>query len=161
MRTIRKIIGEDTKLAQPSRSLWELSADKPEIRQIYGHFLPPMHRMKANELIAVDFNFPPTYHAANTRNGRGLPGVRPTPFTPLRISRNVRMRFERGGFVVYTPYFNGFFVNGAGARVVRQLFKRNTIAKAAEELGCDADIVGTFVTRLAALGIVDAAPPGS
>jgi len=111
----KKVMIEDVSLNAPSASLWQLHENKPEIRQVYGHFLPPYHMVLVDRgLVAKDFNFPSAYHAsANLSELNELceTGEMFKPNTIVRFNDSIKLRDEKKGAIIYTPYFNGFYIN--------------------------------------------------
>jgi len=98
-------IEEDIALEDPSASRWEIKRHEPEIRQIYGHFLPPPHRGLVRGLVAKDFNFPPPRQ--RSANALGLDELheiseRIGNDTVVSLSHRIRVRPEGKGAVVYT-----------------------------------------------------------
>lgn len=157
--SLENVIEEDTSVVPEKESLWHLVSDKPEIKQIYGHFLPPIHMKKVKGIVAVDFNFPAAYHAIDSEFSEinaNLGGkIRIDSATKVRLNKSVRIRQEKNGAVVYTPYFNGFFINSVGYKMINSLSDACPLAKVAEVMKIEVDLVFVFVARLLSLGIVN------
>lgn len=145
-------------LLDPTRKLWEIGSGKPEIRQIYGHFLAPrlMEAVKSG-LVAKDFNFPSAYHAAT---GRSLEAVLAEieslePAMTVCLVEGIRIREEDEGAVVYTPHFNGYYLNHLGREVLGLAAAATTLSSLAECTLLDIDEIKDFIAELMMLGIVD------
>lgn len=162
MESIAKTtIQEDLRLQDSSPSLWQIQKREPEIRQIYGHFLPPCHRKLVGVLVAKDFNFPPAYHdASNVLRLRELYeiGGRIGQDTIVSLDTSIKIRPEEEGAVVYTPYFNGFYVNDSAYQILRCCASEKRIEKIASASGIDLDAVLEFLARALTLGIVNVCP---
>lgn len=154
----QKTIQEDISLRCSSSSLWELESSTPEIRQIYGHFLPPYHRKLVRGLVAKDFNFPAAYHDAS-----GLSkldelyeiGERIGPNTIVSLSDSIKIRPEEGGAVAYTPYFNGFYMNEPAFQILKCCVGKAKVEGIVSLLGLDLETVLKFLARALTLGIVN------
>lgn len=156
---LHQIIKEDVSTLSSSKTLWEISKDKPEIKQIYGHFLPPLHKKMVKGLVAIDFNFPASYHSIDKEDSKYLnkyynDRFQLSPHEKFHINKSVRIRPDPNGAIVYTSYFNGFFINEIGYRIIKRLSDNISIAKIYEELNCDKKSFMEFVSRLLALGIL-------
>lgn len=155
---VRKTIQEDISLRCPSSLLWELKKREPEIRQIYGHFLPPFHRKFVRGLVAKDFNFPPSYHDAS-----GLSkieelyeiGDRIGPDTIVSLDNSIKIRPEKEGAIVYTPYFNGFYMNKSAYEILRHCTSKAKVRDLVSQSGLDLETVLKFLVRALTLGIVN------
>jgi hypothetical protein len=160
-RTPRMTMQEDISLQDPSSSLWEIQKRKPEIRQIYGHFLPPSHRELVKGLVAKDFNFPPAYYdASNMPRLHELYeiGERIGPDTIVSLSNSIKIRPEEEGGIVYTAYFNGFYVNDSAYQILKCCASKEKVEKIVSTLGIDLDTVLEFLARSLTLGIVNVCP---
>lgn len=154
----KNVMDEDVSLRESSSMLWELKNDKPEIRQVYGHFLPPNYmKLVDNGLVAKDFNFPAAYHSAVSLrlNQIYMAGEKLTAGTAVQINGSIKMRTEKDGAIVYTPYFNGFYLNNKAYEILKCCQKKTSIDEIASKLGCDVDTVREFLVRALILGIVD------
>lgn len=152
----KKVIKEDTSLWRSSSSLWGLQRSKPEIRQIYGHFLPPFHMKLVKGLVAKDFNFPSTYHApVSLFHLNELYEIRLTPESVISINHSIKIRTEREGVIVYTPYFNGFYMNKSAYEILRCCDGKMSIYDIVLELGCDSESVIDFIARTLTLGLAN------
>jgi hypothetical protein len=155
---VKRAVEEDVALHKPSRSLWRVSRSEPEIRQIYGHFLPPYHRLLVKSLVAKDFNFPAAYHAAvNLSRLKQLYriGERLDPETTIAVNHGIRVRIEEHGAIVYTPYFNGFYMNREAVEIWNCLEDGMSILSTATKLGLPLKTVTALITRMLMLGLVD------
>jgi len=156
--SFNNVIEEDISIASSTEALWQVTSSKPEIKQIYGHFLPPIHMKRVNGIVAVDFNFPPAYHKPDSEIGvinASLDGqILIDSTTKVYINKSIRIRPEKDGAVVYTCYFNGFFINTIGYEIINYLSNGYPIAKVAKETKYDINLISNFVARLLALGIV-------
>jgi len=156
---ISKTLKEDVDLLKPSSSLWRLSRSKPQIKQIYGHFLPPYHRKLVRGLVAKDFNFPAAYHAVvNSSDLDELYaiGKKLSPNTIVSISDSVKIRAEKnGGAVVYTRYFNGFYMNESAYEILKCCKDKVSVAGIVSEIGFDLETVSDFLARTLILGIIN------
>jgi hypothetical protein len=135
-----------------------MDTGRPEVRQIYGHFLAPC-LLQASErgLVAKDFNFPAAYHAAT---GRSLQATLATidalgPDSRVQLACGVRVRPEDDGAVLYTPHFNGYYVNQLGAELVDTAHRSTRIAQMSAAVGLDVVATTEFVAELLLLGILD------
>lgn len=154
----KRTIREDISLRSPSSSLWEFEKIKPEIRQIYGHFLPPSHRKFVRGLVAKDFNFPPAYH--NVPDSHGLneqykDGERITADTIISINNALKIRAEREGAIVYTPYFNGFYMNQSAYQILKRCEHGTPVKNIMSTLELDPKSVLEFLARALTLGIIN------
>jgi hypothetical protein len=156
----RNAIAEDISLLKPSSSLWRIGDNTPEIRQIFGHFLPPYH-FKVTDgssgLVAKDFNFPPPRDICSDsleiQEMYDL-GERLTLDTCVSLDPSVKIRGEEGGAVIYASYGNGFFANRIGREILHRCQEGSSLRVIASESGCDPEIVTQFVARTVTLGIV-------
>lgn len=153
-----KTVSEDIILERSSCLLWDLQRNRPEIRQIYGHFLPPYHMKLVNGLVAKDFNFPSTYHApANLFQLNELYriGEKLTLEAIVSINHSIKIRTETEGAVVYTPYSNGFYMNKSAYEIFKCCNDGMSIGEIAFELGYDPRSVIDFVARVLTLGLIN------
>lgn len=151
-------IQEDMMLRDPSLSLWKVEENEPEIRQIYGHFLPPFHRELGRGLVAKDFNFPPASH--DTSGLYKLDelheiGERIGPNTIVSLNDSIKIRPEEGGAIAYTPYFNGFYMNETAYRIIRCCAGKAKVEDIVTQLVLDLETVLKFLARALTLGIVN------
>jgi len=150
---------EDVTLRQSSEDLWETSDGGPEIRQIFGHFLPPQHMKIVDGLVAKDFNFPAVYHSA--RDVCSLAclhsiGEKLNATTAVALAPGVVIREEPSGAVLSTPYHNGFWVNTRGAEILgkcRELTNVEDLATATRGLEFEKTLI--FIARCVTLGIIN------
>jgi len=156
---LNNAIDEDIETVSSSEAAWEMSSLTPEIKQIYGHYLPPVHMRKVNGIIAVDFNFPPPYHTANPEDLQFIDDLftdkkmKINSHFKFRLNKSIRMRADHDGAVIYTSYYNGFYVNSIGYKIIKLLTDDKPIVKVAEMLQMEIDKVIAFVARLLTLGV--------
>ncbi len=151
-------IQEDMMLCDPSRSLWNVKEGEPEIRQIYGHFLPPFHRALGRGLVAKDFNFPPASNDASglyTLDELHEIGGRIGLNTIVSLCDSIKIRPEEWGATVYTPYFNGFYMNETAYQIIRCCAGKAKVEDIVTQLVLDLETVLKFLARVLTLGIVD------
>ena len=145
-------------LLEPGNALWTVGDDTPIVRQIYGHFLAP-RLMKAvkSGLVAKDFNFPSAYHAATDRSLETVLAEIESlePATTVCIVEGVRIREEDEGAVVYTPHFNGYYLNHLGREVLGFAAEATALSSLAECTSLDIDEIKDFIADLMVLGIVN------
>lgn len=145
-------------LRESERRLWDVAEGVPVIRQIYGHFLAPrLVEAVRSGLVAKDFNFPSAYHAST---GRSLESVMQeiaalSPLTRLRIGAGVHVRSESCGAVVYTPHYNGYYVNGNGLLILKALQVPSEFARVAASLPVSVEAIKEFVGLLLLVGIAE------
>jgi hypothetical protein len=154
----KKSIKEDLNLQNSSSSLWELANNKPEIRQIYGHFLPPVHRKFVRGLVAKDFNFPPASHdTSGLCNSDELfeSGDRISSNTIVLLNDSIKIRPEKDGAIVYTPYFNGFYMNETAYQIIRFCVRKTIVDDIVSQSSLDLETVSKFLARALILGIVN------
>lgn len=150
-------VRSSTGLRAPAADRWDVGP-APAVRQIYGHFLAPnLLEASGRGLVAKDFNFPAAYHAAT---GRSLEATLAeidalTPGSRVQLACGVRVRPEDDGAVLYTPHFNGYYVNELGAELVNAACGLTRIAELSASVGLDIDATSEFVAELLLLGIVD------
>jgi hypothetical protein len=157
----KRTIEEDISLRHSAPSLWEVKKREPEIRQVYGHFLPPAHRKLVKGLVAKDFNFPPAYHDAS--NSLGLYelceiGERLDLDTSVSVADSIQMRPEKEGAIVYTPYFNGYYVNESAYQILKHCANKVNVESIVIMSGLRVECVLEFLARALTLGIVDVCP---
>jgi hypothetical protein len=155
----KETIEEDIRLQDSSSLQWDIQNDGPEIKQIFGHFLPPAHRMLVKGLVAKDFNFPPAYHkCSNAFNIEQLYELGENIDGDIIVSLNdlVRIRDEREGAIVYTPYFNGFYLNAIACDILKCCEKHIRVAAIASKLDMDVEVVSKFISRAITLELVNA-----
>jgi len=162
----KKVIKEDTSLQRSSSSLWQLQKSKPEIRQIYGHFLPPYHMKLVKGLVAKDFNFPSAYHAAANLSQLDelyAIGEKLAPDTTVWRNDSIKIRPERDGAIVYTPYFNGFYINKSAYEILECCNGdgKVSINNISSKLGYAPGTVINFIARALTLGLVNVCPEKS
>ena len=155
----KKVMMDDVSLNAPSASLWQLQENKPEIRQVYGHFLPPYHmELIGRGLVAKDFNFPSAYHAsANLSELNELyeTGEMFKPDTIVRINDSIKIRDEKDGAIIYTPYFNGFYINTSAREILECCNGEVSIGSIIQKLRYDQETVIDFLARVLTLGLVN------
>lgn len=145
-------------LLDPTRTLWEIESEKPEIRQIYGHFLAPQLLEAAKSgLVAKDFNFPSAYHAVT---GRSLEAVLEDiknlePTSTVRLAEGVHIRDDNEGCTIYTPHYNGYYTNELGRMVLESVSNLSSLSCLAEHISLDIDEIKDFIAELMVLGIVN------
>lgn len=151
-------IKADLTLFDPSPVLWEIDEAEPEIRQIYGHFLPPAHRRFDRGHVAKDFNFPPAYHDSSnlrrlTEGSEIEYGI--TCNSIVSLCDSIKIRAEGEGAIVYTPYFNGFYVNNRAYTILKYCQNKVTVDSIITKSGFDPEIIIEFLTRTLALDIIN------
>jgi hypothetical protein len=156
---MKKVMVEDVRVWNPSTLLWRLEESKPEIRQIYGHFLPPYHMKLVNDgLVAKDFNFPAAYHTfigLSELNELFEIGEKLKSDTIMQLNDFIKIRVEETGAIVYTPYFNGFYVNRSAYKILECLKVKMSIDDIVSKSGYNFETVVDFLARILALGIVN------
>ena len=160
----KKAIKEDLTLQRSSSSLWQIQKSKPEIRQIYGHFLPPYHMKLVKGLVAKDFNFPSAYHTVANLfqlDELYMIGKKLTPATTISRNHSIKIRNERNGAIVYTPYFNGFYMNKSAYEMLEYCDGKVSINNISSELGYALETVINFIARALTLGLVNVCPEKS
>lgn len=160
--SVRKTIREDISLCNSSKVLWQLHSDEPDIKQIYGHFLPPLHRNLVEGLIAKDFNFPSAYHAAKNLNKLLELYAKRFELRPeciISLNPSVKLRIEEKGAVVYTQYFNGYYVNQLAYEILKCCEDEISVMDVASKSGYQLNSVKDFLTRILILGLIDASNP--
>jgi hypothetical protein len=156
---VRHQVDHIADLREPTILLWDIKGDAPHICQIYGHFLAPrlMEAVKSS-LVAKDFNFPSAYHAAT---GRSLEEVLEdvaglSASSCLRVADGVRIRVESEGAVIYTPHFNGYYVNNHGVLMLELLRDAGAqLSLLVDRTPFDIDEIKDFIADLLVLGIAD------
>lgn len=154
----KRAVTEDVSLRTPSKSIWKFQKCKPEIKQIYGHYLPPYHTILVKGLVAKDFNFPAPYHATvnlSKLNELFAVGEKLSPETIVSKNGFVKIREEKDGAIVYTSYFNGFYMNKSAFEILKCCKDKVSINSIASKLGYDVRIVMEFIARALMLGIID------
>jgi hypothetical protein len=154
----KRAVREDVSLQRPSDALWKFQKGKPEIKQIYGHYLPPHHMKLVKGLVAKDFNFPAPYHATvdlSKLNELYAVGEKLTPESVVSMSGSIKMREEKDGAIVYTSYFNGFYMNRSAYEILKCCKDKVPINSIASKLGYDIRTIMEFLARALMLGLVD------
>ena len=151
-------INDDVVLLDSSPLLWDINTEVPEIRQIFGHFLPVEHRKLIRDMIAKDFNFPPAYHDdSNTtdtiENNDILPEI--DPETIVEINHKEKIREDGDGAVLYTSYFNGFYMNKSAYQVLKCCTDIVKVKDIVSSTGIGLDIVLKFLRKAQTLGILN------
>jgi len=160
---IKKSIEQDAKLNSSSSLLWKFGSKKPEVRQIYGHFLPPSHMevVKKIGLVAKDFNFPAAYHAHQTKESLKrlyTIGKEISENTIVSINNRIKVRQDGDGAIVYTPYFNGFYLNKLAYEIIASCEKKTKVKNIAKKLGVALESIVEFLTRIFTLEIINVYP---
>lgn len=159
----KQTLKKDIRMKDPCHKIWNYRSSKPEIRQIYGHFLPPYHMkiVKGTGLVAKDFNFPSAHHSVAELSQLCIlygQGEKIKKDTVVSINDSIKIREEKNGAIIYTPYFNGFFLNKAAWKILNYCREKITIGKITLNLGYTIDIVSDFIARALTLGIIDVYP---
>ncbi len=153
----KMVIQEDISLQDSSALLWKLKKERPDIRQIYGHFLPPVHRKLVKGLVAKDFNFPPAAHDSTILYGLEELyniGDRIGPDTLVSLNDSVKIRAEKSGAIAYTSYFNGFFMNESAHQILKCCACGSKVEQIVNRTGVDLETILKFLARALTLGIV-------
>lgn len=157
MRSTKETINEDVSERTSSASLWNLEDECPQIRQIFGHFLPPHHMQMVEGLVAKDFNFPAAYHRAAiacTLAKLHALGAELSEDTVVTVDSAIEVRKETGGAVLYTPYHNGFFVNSIGHQILEKCRTAVPVRSIVEQLSLECSQVIEFLARALTIGLV-------
>jgi hypothetical protein len=164
VNVIKNAIQEDTSLHRSCAGLWEVKKTRPEIRQIYGSFLPPLHLKTAEGLVAKNFAFPPDGVKSkmvslsidkNTMDQLYAIGERIQPKSFVSIDCSVKIRPESHGAVVYTSYCNGFYLNEVAYKILKLCGHKTSVERIASELGYNIKTVIDFLVSALVLGIVN------
>jgi hypothetical protein len=157
--SVQKTLKEDISLCASSKTLWQLDENEPDIKQIYGHFLPPLHRNLVEGIVAKDFNFPAAYHAANNLNKLIELYVKHFELKPsniISLNPSIKIRKEKERAVVYTQYFNGYIVNKPAYKLLKCCEDEISVMDVASKSGYRLDLVKEFLTRALMLGLINA-----
>ena len=155
---LKEIIVNDIKLVPSSRDLWNVDDLDPYIKQIYGHFLSPQHMQYVSGLIAKDFNFPAAYHKPQKeyllselveKYVASLNGAE------ISIKKDVSIRLEDNGGVIYTAYHNGYFTNLIGASILENLKLDTTLQVIRGKYSGLKKGLDHFIAKLFILDIID------
>jgi len=153
----KETLMSDVELRHGSSNCWGLNAKSPDIRQIYGHFLPPQHMQIVDGLVAKDFNFPAAYHrviCTCTLDELHALGTKLSADSVCIVADSVDIREESDGAILYTSYHNGFYVNDLGRKILEQCQKAVSLGSIARQLSLKCSQVLEFIARTMTIGVV-------
>jgi hypothetical protein len=154
---------------------WELDDEFPDLKQIYGDYLSPFHLIylkitlpnKFENTIFVTDLHPRSHHDTNGylrskifANELGLQYLHKKEVDvqklltgeTVRLNKKVKVRDDKQGCVLYTPYHNGYFLNTKGRKIIKMLQKGTNIKEIQQKLGSHEKILA-FICRLVLMDI--------
>lgn len=111
---------------------------------------------RVNGLVAKDFNFPAAYHRAKGGGADNICALDQdcSESSFFLLDDSVKVRREGEGAVLYTSYHNGFYVNGAGMRILDLCREGMSVREIIEKLSLDCSRVLEFLARALTIGVV-------
>jgi hypothetical protein len=147
----------------PLEETWSVNEETPEIKQIYGTYLPAFYLIYFREYMHVT-SFHANPHAHHDTNGymrsKLLSLKIPREMIENIISRigkaekfilskGVKIRKEINGAVIYTPQHNIYYLNEKGYKILGKVVNNHT---SINELSLDEE---KFIIKLIMAGVIE------